>query len=551
MMIQRSVFLFAMVAGCAASPAVPPVRFANAPAVQVVNDRRDVPAKPSERKFIHSLYHYDGILHRRVVRALELPRPRRALGVNALDEVPDSTWFTNRIGARELTLDELRTGPAQVGSPEPHKPWVVRSLRTGASELSLMISDARGKKFMLKFDDPDVPEQKTAAHVITGKLLWACGFNVTEDHVVYVRPSELTLGDGAVISDVFGDKRPLDRAELERQLATVHGEADGRHRAMASLWLDGQPLGGHPAEGVRDDDPNDRIPHQLRRDLRGMYAILAWIDHVDIQESNFIDMWVSDAGRHYVKHYLLDFGKSLGVMETTGQNPRHGHEYVVDIAVMLRELFTLGLNRRPWESRTPAPVRGLGMFSAADFDPGAWKPNSPAYVPFLVADRLDKFWGAKILIRFTRAQIRAAVEAGRLTDPRAVEYLTDVLVARQRATARYWFERVDPLDRFELATGQAGAALCFDDLALAYQLMPGPARYRITAYDGDGRALGPASTVASGAAGRTCTGPLPLAGGYAIVEIEATRGGGSGRTYVHLGADPATHAPQVIGIWRP
>jgi hypothetical protein len=53
---------------------VPRVRFANTPAVTVVDDRRDVAAKPSEREFVHSLYHYDGVLHGRVARALELPR---------------------------------------------------------------------------------------------------------------------------------------------------------------------------------------------------------------------------------------------------------------------------------------------------------------------------------------------------------------------------------------------------------------------------------------------------------------------------------------------
>ena len=37
----------------------------------------------------------------------ELPRSRRALGVNALDEVPDSTWFTNRLGVRDLLAKPL------------------------------------------------------------------------------------------------------------------------------------------------------------------------------------------------------------------------------------------------------------------------------------------------------------------------------------------------------------------------------------------------------------------------------------------------------------
>ena len=198
-----------LVASCATGPDVPPARFANAPAATRVNDQRDVAEKPAEREFLHSVYHYDGLVQRRLGRAFELPRTQRALGTNALDEVPDSTWFTNRSGVRELTLDELRTGPAKVGSPEPHKPWTIRSTKTGGSEPGLMASDARGVKFLLKFDKQGLPEQETATHVIVGKLLWACGFNVTEDHVVYFRPEELVLAPDAVVKDVFGNKRPM------------------------------------------------------------------------------------------------------------------------------------------------------------------------------------------------------------------------------------------------------------------------------------------------------------------------------------------------------
>src|SRR5687767_12568631 len=99
----RSLLGLALVASCATPPGVPAVRFANAAPVLRVDDRRDVPARPAPREFVHSLYHYDGFIQRRLTRALELPAPGRALGVNALDEVPDSTWFTNRIGVQDLT----------------------------------------------------------------------------------------------------------------------------------------------------------------------------------------------------------------------------------------------------------------------------------------------------------------------------------------------------------------------------------------------------------------------------------------------------------------
>src|SRR5262249_40864461 len=93
-MISRSLWI--ALAACSGSP---PGRagFANVRAVTVVAARPDVPKPPKERQFWPDTYHYDGVFHRRFVRAMDVPRPRRALGVNALDQVPDSTWFTNRI----------------------------------------------------------------------------------------------------------------------------------------------------------------------------------------------------------------------------------------------------------------------------------------------------------------------------------------------------------------------------------------------------------------------------------------------------------------------
>src|SRR5678816_795499 len=208
----------ALAMSCASTPDLPAPRFANAAPVTRVDDRRDVATKPAEREFIHDLYHYDGTIQRRFTRALELPRAHRALGVNALDEVPDSTWFTNRIGIRDLTFDELRTGPARIGSPELHKPWTVRSTKSGGTEPGLVITDARGAKFLIKFDTPEFPEQETATHVIAGKLLWACGVNVTDDYAAYLRPADLVLARDAVAKDMFGNKHPMKAAELDQML---------------------------------------------------------------------------------------------------------------------------------------------------------------------------------------------------------------------------------------------------------------------------------------------------------------------------------------------
>src|SRR5438105_12567495 len=37
--------------------------------------------------------------------------PRPSAAINTLGEVPDSTWFTNRIGSRPMSMEELLRGP--------------------------------------------------------------------------------------------------------------------------------------------------------------------------------------------------------------------------------------------------------------------------------------------------------------------------------------------------------------------------------------------------------------------------------------------------------
>ena len=551
--MKRWLLCCAALAGCASRPESPPVRFANAPAAAVVDDRRDVPRRPKPRRFVRGLQRTDAYLSL-VTRPLELPRQRRALGVNALDEVPDSTWFTNRIGVRDLSLEELRVGPARAGSPEPHKPWTVHSTKVGGTAVGFLMTDARGEKYLLKFEEPGFPEIETGAGVITNRLVWAAGYNVPEDHVVYLRVDDLVLAPDAKLKDALGKERPLDRAELERRLAAIERAPDGRLRALASRMLEGAPLGGHASRGVRADDPNDRIPHELRRDLRGAYALFSWLDQTDIKEDNTLDMWVTDPAdpkRHYVKHYMIDFGRSLGTMATTKRDPRRGLQYKYDAPEVLSSLVTLGIRPRKWERRVDPELRGVGLYEAETYNPGGWKPDWPAYLPFRTADRHDKFWASKIMMRFTPAHIRAAVETARYSDPRAARYITDTIIARQRATARYWFWRVAPLDRFELARGW----LCFDDLMIVHDLAPvvPTTRYTVTALDRHGRPVGAPLVWRPNATGRSCVGQVPLAGGpdgYTILRIDTERLHFRGTTFVHAAREPGAGAPRVIGIWR-
>src|SRR5262245_61853104 len=52
------------------------------------------------------------------------PTGRRAMNLNTVDEVPDSSWFTNRLGTTALSLEDLARGPNRGLPPDPAR-WVV------------------------------------------------------------------------------------------------------------------------------------------------------------------------------------------------------------------------------------------------------------------------------------------------------------------------------------------------------------------------------------------------------------------------------------------
>ena len=539
--MMRLVAMVGALAACSGSR-VGPVRFANAPPVWRVNDRHDVPTKPRMLPFMRYSYHFDSY-YKRALRGMALERDRRALGVNSFDEVPDSTWFTNRIGVRSVTADEIRTGPGP-DSPDLHLPWTIDSGKVGGTKPGFVMHDARGVKFVLKVDRAKIPELDSASDVIIARLLSAAGYNVPADHVVYFRREDLRIGPGAYVKHL-DDKRPMDEKFVDLTLVGTAPEADGRYRGLASVFIPGVPLGGTPRIGVRSDDPNDRITHELRRDQRGQAPLHAWLSNTDIKEDNTFDSWQkAPNGQHHVMHYLLDFGNGLGADAANSDHLYRGYRYEIDPAATLSAIFSLGLRRESWENREPSTLRGIGLFSDQDYDPGKWKPNTPGQLPVVWADRFDQFWGAKILIRFTRVQLAAAVDAARFSDPRSSKYMVDTLVARQRRTAWHWFQRVNPIDDFKIENEK----LCFTDLALYHRLETQPTRFALTVFDASGREVA-ASSVAPDAIGRTCAA-VQLAPGvdrYTIVRIESSRGVPG--TLVHIAVDGAAR-PRVIGIHR-
>lgn len=541
--------LLALGLGACAPPPVSPARFANAPAVTAAADRADVAAAPRTRHFALMRYYFDVNVHDRVDGALRLEGPRRALDVNALDDVPDSTWFEHRIGVSDLSPDDVRRGPGDGRGPDRAGPWRVLSSKATGAAAGFIIADRAGARFVLKLDEPAFPLVETASAIVAQRLIWALGYHVPEDTLVTFDRARLQLDAGAVMADPFGGKRPMTAADLDALLARSHRRPDGRYRAVASRFLPGTPIGGFAGRGVRADDPNDTIPHQHRRSLRALHVVFGWLQQTDVKDDNTLDTWLDDGATRHVRHHLVDFGKSLGAMGLQEARAGDGHVYAVDPGASVRGVFTLGLERKPYDGVPLTGLRGVGRFDAAHYDPARWRPNAP-WAPFDHVDDADRFWAARLIARLTPAHIRAAVDAAGYDDPRAAAYVADTLIARRRILLTWAFARVAPLAGFTAA----GDQLCFDDLALVHGVTaPATTAYQAARYDWDGRHLGALAGARPGPRGRACVAgvtPGPSHGGYTIVRLSVTRG--ARRTpavEVHLARDPAG-ALRVIGVER-
>src|SRR5690606_32259521 len=132
-------------------------------------------------------------------------------------------------------------------------------------------------RYVLKFDQAGYPELESGAHIVVQRLMYAIGYNVAEDNIAYFRREDLHLASDAVVTDTVGKARPLRDSDVDEELAAVEHDGSGVYRTLASRFLPGEPLGGFLRKGVRDDDPNDRIPHEHRRVVRALYVFFAWL----------------------------------------------------------------------------------------------------------------------------------------------------------------------------------------------------------------------------------------------------------------------------------
>ncbi|UCG51006.1 MAG: hypothetical protein JSW58_12495, partial [Candidatus Latescibacterota bacterium] len=426
------------------------------------DDQRDIPP-PKKRKIYEEEDGFDQQVARQFEQAFDFSRhirwltgrPKQAYNVDAFDEVANSSWFTNRNGRRPMTLEEIKRGPNTGDGPAILNGWTVVAAKPGGVTHGFTIEDSRGDRYLLKFDPQGYSELATGAEVVSTKLFYAAGYNTPENYIVEFQPDILTLAENVVIKDKSGKKRIMTRADLDNILSRIARRPDGTVRAMASKILEGKIVGPFRYYKTRKDDPNDIIPHEHRRELRSVSVISAWLNNYDTKANNTLDVYVNESGRRYVKHYLIDFGSTLG---SRGNMPMPfwvGYEHTYDPAQVLKNTVGLGLYVPRWEKDREIEFASIGRFDANNFRPDKYKFVTPNMAFENLTDR-DGFWAAKIVMSFTEDQLRAAVESGQYTDPEAADYLVETLVARRDITGRYWFDKINPLDRFEIRNSTDG-----------------------------------------------------------------------------------------------
>lgn len=422
------------------------------------------PVKQVEKREVDDLY--DFLLNSLVVPHREAKTVRhgapKALNTNTLGEVPDSAWYTNRQRECRMTIEELKRGPGNTTPPSPAGAWRVTSAKSDGVTPGFVIEDEHKNRYVLKFDPPDFPELASAADVIGSKVFYALGYNTPENYIVHFRLETIEIPEGVMYRDSSGKKRPLTAAVLDDMLKPQPKGPDGTYRAMASRFIEGKLKGPFNYEGLRTDDPNDVVPHEDRRELRGLAVFAAWLNHHDTRSINSMDSLVVENGVPYLKHYLLDFGSILG---SNGNGPKHpwsGHEYTIDNKAAALRVATLGFYTQRWERASYPKHTGVGLFDHRSFDPLSWKANYPNPA-FLLMDREDAFWAAEQVAAFSDAEIRALVETGEYSDPRAADWITECLIKRRDKIAEAWFSKVLPLDNFRISDGK----LVFEDLASA------------------------------------------------------------------------------------
>jgi hypothetical protein len=367
----------------------------------------------------------------------------KAGNINTVDEVPDSNWFTNRIGARPVSIEEAARGPLVNGGPAAGRWSITRAKEAGVSP-GFTMRDAKGGVWFVSFDANGFPDAATGAILVANKIFWTLGYWQVENHLIRVRPEDLDIGEGAVVTPPSGKPRPMKPSDVDDVLRRAHQSPDSAYRAVAARAVPGRILGGFRYHATRPDDPNDTVPHEHRRELRALKVFGAWTNLVDMKAGNTLDTLITENGKNVVRHYLQDVGSSFGTGALGPHGPDEGWEQLFEGDLVWKRLVSFGFYLQPWQTASYVDNKSIGRFEGSSFDPKRWTPRvMPAALRHARGD--DTFWAARRVAAFSDEMIRAIAETGRYHDESAARLLGDVLIQRRDRIAQTYLADVNPV----------------------------------------------------------------------------------------------------------
>ena len=248
-----------------------------------------------------------------------------------------------------MTAPELKQGPGENRPPQP--PFTVVGAKLDGVTPGFRMRDVNNRLYFVKPDPLSNAEMATASDAIGSRFFYALGYNTPENYLIQIRPDQIKIGKDATRVGDSGKPRPMSMKDIEAILWKMPRTGDGTYRMLASLAVDGKPLGPFRYEKARTDDPSDLVPHEQRRDLRGLFVFCAWLNHTDAKSINSLDALVESNGVKFVRHYLIDFGALFGSDSDMPKNARFGNAYVIPTQKEVHEEIVLNFSAYPNQKR--------------------------------------------------------------------------------------------------------------------------------------------------------------------------------------------------------
>lgn len=390
LIVSGALILFALVAPPAGRAAV---SFSEAEPVWAICDTAAI-AEPAPAETGMNEWLVDSHWRWPLDDLLSLRASAHAGDINAFEQAVTSSWYR-----ASWPLARANSPAPGFSVAIPTAPFAITEAHRDSPDDYLIARDARGEIYRLEFDDPQAPEGRTAAIAIASRLLSAAGYNVLPCAVTSIAVDEITLGEHARDIDEHGGDGKLSADALAGFVAQ---HAAGDHvRVAASRYPHGIPMGPFSDHGIRADDPNDHIPHEDRRVLRGFWPLACWLDHPGLRPDRRLDVFLQPAG--YLRHYFVGFANTLSFLQWSNQDPGADTE---------------------------------------SFDPLRWSAGYP-FQPYERSDYGDLFWGLETMIALDATQIRSAVAAARYSQPERERWAADALIARRAQVCRACLSRVN------------------------------------------------------------------------------------------------------------